>query len=136
MAPMVTLMVEQKCGKFDLPQLSDSEEGEVLDAETISSRSKAIRCLVDLANILATRFLSARDMWALLQDVDHLLCCNAATVGISNLKTLTTKDGRMPSSSWQDFSDLERSSAMDLDLLNKATIFIDRQMAIDDTSYS
>ncbi|EOD43909.1 putative fumarylacetoacetate hydrolase family protein [Neofusicoccum parvum UCRNP2] len=82
--PTVTFMVEQNCRKFGLPESSEAYEESAVDGssarENDGAHVRELGQLMALAHLLSPRFRTARDVWALTQDIDQLLCSEVATM--------------------------------------------------------
>jgi hypothetical protein len=118
---MITFLVEQNCEKFGF-STDDEEEEESFEMQKIQS-------LLKLTTALAPRFQSAGDVWHLLQNMDHLLCCDAAV----------REDSKSPQSSsfgstgrrrYEDDEWSERHTVQ-VTLLVRAMQFIDREIGYD-----
>lgn len=125
---MITFLVESTCSKYDLPQLSNDEDLDRNDKESISQQAGS---LLALTKLLAPRFQTAQDVAFLLRDLDHHLSCDAAVRRErTKLKASTSEvavEGGTPrqlSLGWEG-----DRQAVDLDLLNHASRFLDSRIA-------
>lgn len=126
MSPMITYIVDQNCNKFGLTHFS--ADGDLQHSETDTVAEK-IGNLLKLAEVLAPRFQSARDACYLMQNVDHILCIEAA---ITNEKNRSLSPARTESDSRRDLHSsyaVGDKEAAYLGLLNQGTQFLDREIA-------
>lgn len=125
---MITFLVEGICDKYGLPQLSSDDDFDGNDEESITWHAGS---LLALTKLLAPRFQTARDVVSLLQDLDNLLSCDAAVRRDSTTLLASTSQAaaevtkfRQLSLEWE-----EDRQAVDLDLLNHASRYLDRRIA-------
>ncbi|KAH6662486.1 hypothetical protein B0J14DRAFT_707598 [Halenospora varia] len=118
-SPMITFLVEQNCGKFRLSELSDDN---IMRNNEDDFESPQLEHLLKLTDLLAPRFQSARDVWYLMQNTDHLLCCEAAMREDCARSRPEPKKERRRSSYGE-------GQAVYLDLLNRAVRFVDSEVA-------
>ncbi|KAL1615263.1 hypothetical protein SLS56_011887 [Neofusicoccum ribis] len=116
-------MVEQNCRKFGLPESSDGYEESAADGssarENDGAHVRELGQLMALTHLLLPRFRTARDVWALTQDIDQLLCSEAAMMRIQ----LARRAGRSGTEGLQET--YPSTQAMDLDLFKQATAYVD-----------
>lgn len=127
---MIVFLVESTCGKYGLHQLSDDNQ-EDIEQKSQDSISSEAENLLALANLLAPRFQTAQDVVSLMRDLDHLLSCDAAvrsdhTRSLDSSAQSAAESRRLRGLSVECEED---SQAVDLDLLNQASRFMDTRVA-------
>lgn len=127
-SPMITFLVEGICDKYGLPQLLNDHDHNGQDEELVSQH---IGSLLELTKLLAPRFQTAQDVVSLLQDLDNLLSHDAAIRRESTRLQSSTSEAaanviklRQSTLGWE-----EDRQAVDLDLLNHASRFLDTRIA-------